>query len=338
MNSPLQSPRLAMLQILSGRWVSGAVTVAAQLGVADELAAGPRTAEDIATAVGAHGPSLRRLLRALASVGIFAEDGEHRFANTPLSETLETGPGSVRALAKMLGDRPIALAWADVFHSVTTGESAFEKVHGTTLFDYFARDPDFARTFSDAMTARSAGEAQAVHAVFDFSGVDTLVDVGGGHGMLLAGVLAKNHAQCGVLFDLPSVVAGAGPILDRAGVASRCEVVGGNFFERVPLGADGYLLKHILHDWDDETCVRILRNIHAAARPGSRLFVLEAVIEPGNAPQVGKLLDLQMLVVTHGGRERTRGEWESLLRAGGYGLSRVVETPAMVSVIEALRE
>jgi hypothetical protein len=326
-----------MIQVLSSRWVSAAASVAAHLGVADELARGPRTAEDVARAAGAHGPSLHRLLRALASVGIFTEDEQGRFANTPLSKTLETGPGSLRALAVMLGERPVTLAWADVLHSVKTGESAFEKVHGTTPFEYFARDPQFARTFSDAMTARSSSETHAIHAAFDFGAVETLVDIAGGHGFLLAGVLAKNPSQRGVLFDLPSVVAGAQPVLERAGVTSRCQVVGGDFFESVPAGADGYMLKHILHDWDDASCTRILKSIHVAAKPGAHLFVLDAVIAPGNAPQPGKLLDLQMLVMTHGGRERTRTEWETLLCAGGFVLARIVDTPAGISVIDATR-
>jgi hypothetical protein len=335
--SPQQPPTVAMIQILSSRWVSAAVSVAAHLGVADQFAGGPRTAEDVARAAGAHGPSVHRLLRALASVGIFAEDEQGRFANTPLSKTLETGPGSLRALAVLFGDRPVTLAWADVLHSVKTGESAFEKVHGVTPFEYFARDPQFARTFSDAMTARSSSEAHAIYAAFDFGSVETLVDIAGGHGFLLAGVLAKNPSQRGVLFDLPSVVAGAQPVLERAGVTSRCQVVGGDFFESVPVGADGYVLKHILHDWDDASCTRILKRIHVAATPGARLFVLEAVIAPGNAPQAGKLLDLQMLVMTHGGRERTRTEWETLLHAGGFVLARVVDTQAGISVIEATR-
>jgi hypothetical protein len=336
MNQHSPTPTLAMLQILSGRWVSAAVSVAAKLGIADQFAAGPKSAEEVAGGAGVHGPSLRRLLRALASVGIFQEDDQQRFSNTPLSRTLQSGPGSIRALAIMFDDRPMQLAWTDLMHSVATGEPAFEKVNGARLFDYFAQDPGFARVFNDAMTSRSESEAQAVHGAFDFSSVGALVDVGGGHGTLLAGALSRNPAQRGVLFDLPAVVAGARPVLDRAGVAARCRIVGGDFFESVPEGGDGYLLKHILHDWDDESCVRILRNIRAAANRDARLFVLDAVIAPGNSPQSGKLLDLQMLVVTHGGRERTRDEWEGLLRAGGFALSRVVDTPGTISVIEGV--
>jgi hypothetical protein len=326
-----------MMQILSARWVSSAASVAAKLGVADALSAGPMPVEDIAKRVGAHAHALRRVLRALASMGVFVEDEQGRFANTPLSETLRTTPGSARAMAMLMGEKAMALAWNDLLHAVVTGESAFEKVHGAHAFEHFDRDEALARVFNEAMTSRSATEAGAVTATFDFSGVRTLVDVAGGHGLLLASVLVKNPAQRGVLFDLPKVVAGAGPNLERAGVASRCEVVAGDFFESVPPGADGYMLKHILHDWDDERCVRILKNIHAASAPGARLFVIECVIAPGNAPHFGKLLDLQMLVVTSGGRERTRLEWEALLAAGGFTLARVVDTAAAVSVLEATR-
>ncbi len=326
-----------MLEIITARWMSSAVSVAAKLGVADELAAGPKAADVVASAVGAHAESLRRLLRALASKGIFAEDDEGRFANTPLSETLRSGPGTMRAMAALMGEKPMMLAWTEVLHAVKTGEPAFEKVYGTPVFEYFSREPEFARTFNDAMTSRSAMEAGLVTAAFDFSGAATLVDVAGGQGLLLATVLARNPSQRGILFDMPSVVANAKPILERAGIASRCEVVSGNFFDSVPNDADGYVLKHILHDWNDEDCIAILRNIHAAAKPVAKLFVVEAVIDPGNAPHAGKLLDLQMLVMTHGGRERTRPQWESLLRAGGFALDRIVATQSMVCVLEAAR-
>jgi hypothetical protein len=288
--------------------------------------------------VGAHADSLRRLLRALASIGIFAEDERGRFGNTPLSEMLRSGPGTMRAMALMSGERPMLRAWEELLHSVKTGESAFEKVYGMRVFEYFAQDPEFASVFDDAMTSRSAMESGAVTASFDFSGMATLVDVAGGQGMLLASVLAKNPAQRGILFDMPSAVANAKPILERAGVASRCEIVGGDFFKSVPAGGDGYLLKHILHDWNDDDCVRILKSIHAASKPRARLFVIEAVIEPGNAPHFAKLLDLQMLVLTHGGRERTKPEWRALLKAGGFSLERIVPTPAMVSILDASRD
>jgi hypothetical protein len=326
-----------MLRIIAGRWIASATGVAAKLGVADELAAGPKQIDAVATAVGAHADSLRRLLRALASVGIFAEDDQGRFANTPLSETLRSGPGSFRAMVIMAGEAPVTRAWDELLHSVRTGASAFEKVHGEGIFEYFRRDKEFARIFSDAMTSRSAMEAHVVTAAVDFSRAALLVDVAGGQGLLLASILAKTPSQRGVLFDMPAVVADAKPILERAGVASRCEVVGGNFFESVPGGADGYILKHILHDWDDPNCLTILRNIHAAAKPESRLFVIESVLAPGNAPHFGKLLDIQMLVMTHGGRERTRGEWATLLEAGGFALERVVETPSPVCVLDARR-
>jgi hypothetical protein len=195
----------------------------------------------------------------------------------------------MRAMAAMSGERPMATAWVELLYAVKTGGSAFEKANGSQVFDYFHKDAELASVFHDAMTSRTAMEARAVTDAFDFSAVKTLVDVAGGQGLLLSTVLAKTPQQRGVLFETPIAVASAGPVLERAGVASRCEVVAGDFFEGVPRG-DGYLLKHILHDWDDASCVKILQRIRAAAAPGARLFVIEAVLEAGNAPHFGKLL------------------------------------------------
>ena len=262
-------PSAAMWWILSAGWLSTAVGVVAKLGIADELEKGPMTADEVAAAVSAHGPSLYRLLRALATAGIFIEDDQHKFANTPLSEALKNGADSLRAYAILTGERPTTLAWAELMHSARTGGSAFEKAHGATLFEYFERDKALEQIFSGAMTSRSAMEVRAVTERFDFSGTNALVDVGGGRGFLLGSILAGNPSQRGVLYDLPIVVAGAKPILEHLGDADRCDVVGGDFFESVPAGADGYVLKHVLHNWDDDKCVKILRHIRAAAKPAS---------------------------------------------------------------------
>jgi len=331
-------PSAAMLRILWAGWLSAAVCVVAKLGIADELVKGPMTADEVAAAVSAHGPSVYRLLRLLATGGIFIEDDQHRFANTPLSETLKSGAGSLRAYAILNGERPITSAWAELMHSARTGEAAFEKAHGATLFEFFERDKAFEQIFSGAMTSRSAAQVRTVTEGFDFSGTNTLVDVGGGRGFLLGSILARNPSQRGVLHDLPIVVAEAKPVLEHLGVADRCDVVGGNFFDAVPAGADGYLLKHILHNWEDDKCVKLLRNIHAAAKPGARLFVLESILPSGNTPHPGKHLDLMMLLLTHGGRERTQAEWEALLMAGGFGSTRFVGLAGpLISVIEARR-
>ncbi len=337
MTNPDLAAAAQLLNLITARWLSAGIAAAAELGVADALADSSKSIEELAPMTGADPSSLHRLLRALASVGVFAEDESHRFRNTPPSMLLRNGPTSLRAMALMTHKKAMTAAWDELVHSVRTGEPAFEHVHGANLFDYFERDPDLAQSFSDAMTARSSVEAQAVIAAVDFSAVSTLVDVGGGHGLLLASILAKNPLQRGILFDLPLVVKGAAPLLERLGVASRCEVAEGSFFEHVPPGADGYVLKHILHDWDDERCLSILKNIHRVARSDARLFVVDAVLAHGNAPHFAKLLDLQMLVSTPGGRERTRPEWDALFARGGFRVARIHETATPFSVLEATR-
>lgn len=326
-----------MLQLIVGRWISAAIGVAAELGVADHFTSGPRSVEEVAAAVGAHPPTLLRVLRALASVGVFAEEADGRYRNTPLSEQLRTGPGSLRAFSRMLAHPAVSKAWDDLLGSVLTGESAFERVNGAPLFDRCAVDPALGEAFHTAMTARSAMELDAILTGFDASDVRTLVDVGGGHGLFLAGVLERNPNQRGILFDLPEVVRGVGELPRDADGRARVEVVSGDFFGPIPAGADGYVLKRILHDWSDEDARRILRRVHAAAPIGARLFVLDAVIEPGNQPDFAKLLDLQMLVLLPGGRERTLPEWQALLGEEGFTLERVVPTAAPISILEARR-
>lgn len=337
MTSSAPPPAVAMLHLIVGRWVSAAVGVAAELRVADQFASGPRSVEDVAGALGAHPPTLLRVLRALASVGVFAEEPDGRYRNTALSEQLRSGPGSLRAFARLLGRPTVSKAWDDLLGSVVTGGSAFERVNGATLFDQCAADPALGEAFHTAMTARSAMELDAILAAFDARDVDTLVDVGGGHGLFLARVLERNPTQRGILFDLPEVVRGAGELPRDADGRPRVEVVPGDFFGTIPAGADGYVLKRILHDWSDEDARRILRRVHAAAPAGSRLFVLDAVIEAGNAPDFAKLLDLQMLVLLPGGRERTLPEWEAMLGEEGFALERVVPTAAPIAILEARR-
>ncbi len=326
-----------MLDLLAGKWVSEAISVAAELGIADLLATGPEASDDLAKACGAHADSLYRLLRALASVGVFAEDEAGRFANTPLSETLRSGlPGSMRSMAMMFGSRPAWDAWGELRTSIRTGESAFKAVNGAYAFDYMKGDPEFGRIFGEAMTAFSAQELVAIHDAFDFSGVPTIVDVAGGHGAFLGSVLEKNPHQRGILFDQPEVIELARNAIADSPVAARCSLVAGDFFTEVPAG-DGYVLKHILHDWNDDLATKILDTIQRAAKPGAKLFVIDALVEPGNEPGFAKLLDLEMLVFYEGGRERTRTAIEKLFSASGFRLLRVVPTHSLMHVIEAER-
>ena len=333
--SNLPAP-VAILQMLSGKWVSQAVYVAAELGLADHLAAGPSGIPELARRADVDGPSLHRLLRALASVGVFKEDSDGRFTNTELSEALRSDvPGSMRSMAKFYGDHPTWDAWGELLYSVRTGKSAFQKVHGLLPFEFLAKNPRASAYFNEAMTGFSAQEIAAVHAAFDFSGVKTVVDVGGGHGALLCSILERNPEQRGILFDQPHVIDGAHAALAKSPVANRCKTVGGDFFKEVPQGADGYVLKHILHDWNDEQATAIASTIRRVMTPGSRLFVIETVIQPGNEPSFSKLLDLEMLVLYNGGRERTQQEFAKLFADAGLRLTRVVETQGPACVIEA---
>jgi predicted O-methyltransferase YrrM len=326
-----------MLQMVTGTWLAQAISVAATLGIADLLAAGPRSPSELSEYTSTHANTLYRLLRALAGAGIFAEDAEGRFANTPLSEMIRSDtPGSLRAMSQFVGAPESWLPWGDLLESVRTGACAFERRYGVPFFAYTARNPEFAAVFNEAMTSITDHVADAVAATLDLGAYQTLVDVAGGQGVLLAAVLGKTAGQRGVLFDQADVIESARAVLEKGGVADRVQLASGDFFVSVPEGGDAYLLKYILHDWDDERSGRILASIHRAARPGARLFVIDAVLPPGNTPDVGKLMDLAMLIQP-GGRERTEKEFAALLGRAGFSVDRVVPTGTHVSVIESTR-
>lgn len=330
-------PAFALFQMITGKFVSRAVYAAARLRLADLLADGPRTAAELAASTGNHAPSLRRLLRALAGLGVLATipGSEPRFALTPVGELLRDTPGSLRAMALWICDPRHDRAWDEIFHSLATGEPGFDQAYGMPVFDHFARDPDFAAIFNDAMTSLSAATHPAVVAAYDFSGLHLLVDVGGGHGSLLAGILAANPHLSGIVYDLPQVIEGTQAALAAAGLEGRCRAEGGSFFERVPAGADGYILSFVLHDWDDERATAILRNVRQAMSPEGRVLVVEGLIPEGDEPALSKLSDLEMLVMTSGGRERTAEELGELFAAAGLRLTRVVPTAGAAFVLEA---
>src|ERR687885_2897900 len=328
------SPRDTLLRMTNAFQVSQAIYVAATLGIADLLEDGPKSADELAETTGTHAPTLYRLLRALASVGIFIEtDG--RLGLTPLAEYLRTDtPGSLRAFAMLVGQQSFWRSWGHLLHSVRTGEPAFRKVHGTGPFEYWAGHPEEAAVFDAAMTSLSSGVVDAVVRSYDFSGISVLVDVGGGEGELLAAILAANPSLRGILFDQPHVVRSVGALLERAGVADRCEVVGGSFFEAVPTGADAYLLKSVIHDWDDEAAIDILRACRAAMDDrGGKLLVVERVIRAGNDPDPAKFSDLNMLVIP-GGQERAADDFELLYAEAGFELSDIIRTGSPYNIIE----
>jgi len=325
----------ALRDLALGKWICQAVYVAADLGIADLLRDGPRTAAELAKVTGVSADALARLLRALVGLGVFAKVEPDRFALAPMGAWLRSDlPGSLRGFCRMVGHPDTWRAWGDLRESVRTGEEAFARLFGVGLFDHMETHPDLAGIFQDAMGSISGMETVAVLDAYDFGGIGTLLDVAGGHGFLLAGILKAHPQMRGVLFDMPHARAGGAALMAREGLADRCRVVTGDMFAEVPGGADACIMKHIVHDWDDARSLTILRNCHQALPAGGKLVVVDMVIPPGPEPHFGKLLDLEMLVVTAGGRERTAAEFERLYGEAGFELTRVVPTAAPVSVVE----
>jgi hypothetical protein len=320
------------LKMASGYWVSQSLYAAAKLKLADLLAGGPRPAEELAAATETDPPSLYRLLRALSSVGVFAEE-DGRFKLTPLAECLRSDrPGTQWALAVMIGEEHFR-TWGDILYSLRTGQPAFDHIYGKPPFEYLAEHPEAARVFDAAMTAVHGRETPAMLDAYDFSGYKTLVDVGGGNGSLLTAVLQRTPNLKGVLYDLPHVIERARANLAAAGLDKRCTAVPGSFFESVPQGYDAYLMRHIIHDWDDGKALTILRNVREAIAPDGKLLLVEGVIPPGNEESWTKFLDLNMLLIP-GGKERTEAEYRQLYADAGFRLTRIVPTTTEISVLE----
>jgi hypothetical protein len=320
--------------MIGGYYLTQAIYVCAKLGIADRLRDGPRSAEQLAQATGAHAQALHRLLRTLAGFGIFAQDDAGQFRLTELADLLRGDvPGSVRAEACATGDTHYA-AFAELLYSVQTGRAGFDKAFGMPLFDYLAANEEAAQTFDAGLARLRAQAAAAVLEAYDFSGTTRLVDVGGGAGSLLTAILARYPAMKGTLFDRPHVVKQAKTCLHAAQMQDRCALVGGDFFDSVPAGGDAYLLRHIIHDWDDDRALRILKNCRQTMHRRAKLLLIESVIQSGNEPALGKHLDLLMLALT-GGTERTEEEYRALLEASGFRLTRVVPTAAEIHAIEA---
>ena len=316
-------PPVVLLRMMTGYWQAKALAVAAELGLADLLRDGPRTTASLAEICKVDADGLHRLLRALASVGVFVQTEQDSFALTPMADLLRSDrPDSMRALARMYGSEQYQ-AWSGLLDSIRDGVPAFGRVFGTSYFDYLAAHPDASSIFNDAMTGWTAQLSDAVVAAYDFSGSGRVVDVGGGSGLLLATILTAAPALQGTLFELSHVAEQADAYLRATPIGDRCAVVAGDFFDAVPDGGSFYVLAQILHDWDDDHCVKILRNCREAMLPGAKLLIIEQVIPPRNEPSLGKWLDLHMLVLV-GGRERTEAEYASLLRAGDLKLDRVI--------------
>lgn len=326
-----------VMQLANGFALSSALYVATSLGIPDLLAGGSRLTSELAGATGANEDALYRVLRALASVGVFAESAERTFALTPVSHGLrENQPGSAREMVLWLCNRFHYHVWAELSYSVKTGKPAVEKVCGKPAFEAIAAEPEVAHAFNAAMTCLSRQLAPAVLQAYDFSGIHTLMDVAGGHGFILCEILSQYPKLKGILFDMASVVEDPKCAQCLLNVNHRCQTLAGNFFEHIPPGADAYYMQHIIHDWDDEPALKILGNCRQAlqGQKNGKLLVVDSVIPQNPGPHFGKLLDLEMLLMP-GGRERSEKQFRALFARAGFEITRIVPTRAAESVIEA---
>ena len=329
-------PEAVVMQITLGALASQALYVPAKLGIADLLIDGPRTVEELATATDTHAPSLYRVLRAVASLGIFTEQENRTFALNANAEPLRSdAPNSLRNIVIFMGEDWHWEVWGKTLFSVRTGRSVWAEKHGEDVFGYFKSNPQAAGIFDRAMTSLSALSTKPVTEGYDFSSFKTLVDIAGGQGRLLTAILEANPSVRGVLFDMPHVIEGARANVAITGASDRVDFASGDFFESVPAGGDAYLMKHIIHDWDDERALTILQNIKRAMNPGGRVLLVESVIADGNNQDFGKLMDIEMLV-SPGGKERTAAEYEDLFKRAGLRLTRILPTRSAYSIIEAV--
>lgn len=326
-------PAVAIMQMIAGRWVSGAVTAAARLQLADRLAGKPQTSEELAEAAGAHAPSLYRLLRALASLGLMSEGADSRFALTPLGDYLRSDvPGSMFGLVQFFASEEHGAAWNAFPYAVTSGEPAFEHVYGCTLWEYLDNEPALNVIFTDAMTSVISISRAEIVDHLALEGARTVADIGGAAGTLLEAILERHPAIRGILYERPAVIEDVrrdAPAVLR----ERCDFVAGDFMQNVP-AADVLVLSQVLHDWSDADATRLLTNCRAALPEHGRIFVLDYVMAPGDAPDPAKLLDLEMLAI-NAGRERTRAEFERIFAQAGLRLNGV--TPLRgTAILEAV--
>ena len=329
-------PQVQLMQMAMGFTVPFLLRAAALLCLADHLADGPKTATELAVPTGAHAPALYRLLRTLASIGIFSEDEAHRFALTALSEPLRSNvPGSVRtSILSFTGDLFI-VPWSSIHYSVQTGQPSFDKHFGAPFFDHISTDPDEATWFHDLLIGLNSADAPAVAAAYDFSTSVKIADIGGATGHMLTTILASHPGPRGILFDLAENQSGATELLQSRGMVDRVTFIAGSFFDSVPAGCDLYILSHVIHDWTEEQCLTILANCRRAMSPASRLLIIEQVLPEGDTFHPGKMLDINMLVQTPG-QERTEPEYRALLQKAGFILTRVIPTNSPVSIVEAV--
>jgi hypothetical protein len=329
-------PYLQVFFLSKGAAISTALSLIAELGVADLLTEGPKTSEDLAQATSTHPGALDRVLHLLSSVGVFTEVSPGCFGLNPLADCLRTGvPGSMRSWVRMTGFKVWYQVYPEALYSLRTGQPVLKKTVGADFFDYLAAHPDEDVLFNEAMTNFGQENSPAVIEAYDFSGIHKIVDVGGSHGSLLLAILQVHPEMTGVLFDLPHVAESARQKIAEAGFAQRCEIVKGDFFVSLPAGGDAYLLRWIIHDWDDERAVKILRNCRSAMNKTARLLLVEAIIPHEDALHPGKIIDFDMLVAL-GGKERTEEEYSALFDASGFRLNRIIPTASPMCIIEGM--
>jgi hypothetical protein len=329
------SPPEILRRMIMSYFISQSIYVAAKLGIADLLANGPRSIDELATATSVHPPSLYRVLRLLAGVGVFSQASEREFTLNDLGACLRTGvSGSIRSAAILFGEEPFH-ACEDLLYTVKTGETAFEHIYRASHFEYLADNPTAAQTFHDGIRQLTEVVYEVLVAAYDFSATRTLVDVGGGQGLLFAAILKANRSVRGILFETPVARAGAEQLIQTEGLTDRCDIVAGDFFDAIPAGGDIYLLKSVIHNWNDERAIKILRNCRRAIPKDGILLLVERVIPEDNEPFFPKLNDIVMMVVA-GGAERTEREYRTLYEAAGFTLTRVIPTSSGFSFIEGV--
>ena len=326
---------VGILQIMTGAYVAGAVSCLAQLGIPDLLEAAPKSAEELAKEIGADPRALYRLMRATASVGVLSEGPDGKFSQTPMSAVLRSNATpSLRAWTIMGGREWHGRGWSNLGYCVRTGKQAVEQIYGAHVFDFLKQHPAEGQIFNDAMTELSMIDSPAVAEAYNFEGIRSIADVGGGHGLLLATILKGNPHLRGILYEMPHVIEGAknGPLKP---LLDRCTLASGDMFSSVPEGVDAYIMKHIIHDWPDDGCLQILKACRKGVNSGGRLLVVDSVIQPGNDFSPGKFLDLQMLIFPSG-CERTEKQFRDLFAASGWQLSRIIPTVASDSIVEGI--
>jgi hypothetical protein len=324
-----------MFQLLNGVFVVGALSCLARLGIPDLVEHGPKSADELASQIGADPRALYRLMRATACVGVLSEGADGKFSETPLSAVLRSNANpSLRAFAIMHSREWHGLGWSHLEDCVRTGKQALDKIYGEPIFQFFKQRPEEAQLFNQSMSDLSTIDSPAVADAYSFGEIQSIVDVGGGHGLLLATILARNPHLKGTLYEVPHVVEGAksGPLKP---VMERCVLASGDMFSSVPAGADAYIMKHIIHDWPDDLCIKILKACRKGVNSGGKLLVVDNVIQPGNDFAPGKFLDLQMLIFP-GGCERTEKQFRDLFAAAGWQLSRVIPTVVIESIVEGV--